>query len=185
MLDDAVLSVAVSIFNQKGVKFTMDEVAKQLGISKRTLYQIVPNKEALVSAVVDTAFDAIKKAEKQVLADTQLTDLEKLRKLLLILPTNLQTVDYTKVYQLKAFYPAIYEEMAYRLATDWGPTIQLMERCMDAQTIKRVDTKLFKAIVTGTLQNVLTSKMLETTEKTYQAILDELIAILFEGICLS
>ena len=37
---EAVLEAAIKAFNQKGLKFTMDDIAKELSMSKKTIYTI-------------------------------------------------------------------------------------------------------------------------------------------------
>ena len=37
----------INQFNQKGMKFTMDDIAKQLSISKKTIYKVFDDKEKL------------------------------------------------------------------------------------------------------------------------------------------
>ena len=33
------LEATIKVFNKKGLKFTMDDIANKLGVSKRTLYE--------------------------------------------------------------------------------------------------------------------------------------------------
>ena len=39
-LELQILDAAIEAFNEKGVKFTMDDIAKALGISKKTIYTV-------------------------------------------------------------------------------------------------------------------------------------------------
>lgn len=50
-----ILSKAAELFMRYGIRsITMDEIASQLGISKKTIYQFFTDKDDLVSAVVET-----------------------------------------------------------------------------------------------------------------------------------
>ena len=40
-LKENIMQGTLQAFNQKGLKFTMDDIAKILGISKKTIYQAV------------------------------------------------------------------------------------------------------------------------------------------------
>jgi AcrR family transcriptional regulator len=52
-LTDKVVSVAEDLFMRLGVRsITMDEVARTLSMSKKTLYQYFENKDQLVSAAM-------------------------------------------------------------------------------------------------------------------------------------
>ena len=51
---DRILEKAHDLFMQYGIRsITMDEIAAQLGISKKTIYQFFTDKDAMVEAVVN------------------------------------------------------------------------------------------------------------------------------------
>jgi AcrR family transcriptional regulator len=57
MLDkDTLFYSTMDLIGRKGTKFTMDEVARNLGISKRTLYENILSKEALSIFMVNPLF---------------------------------------------------------------------------------------------------------------------------------
>ena len=85
-LREKVLQGTMQAFNQKGLKFTMDDIARILGISKKTIYQAFPDKEALFLGMVDYLFDRIKESEREVLEDESLSTLEKIRRILGVMP---------------------------------------------------------------------------------------------------
>jgi len=62
-LRENILESTLQIFNQKGLKFTMDDIAKEMGISKKTIYTVFKDKEELFLAVGDYIFDSIKASE--------------------------------------------------------------------------------------------------------------------------
>ena len=52
-LKETILEGTIGIFNEKGLKFTMDDIAESLKISKKTIYKVFQNKEELFLAMVD------------------------------------------------------------------------------------------------------------------------------------
>ena len=51
---ERILEKATELFMQYGIRsITMDEIAAQLGISKKTIYQFFTDKDAMVEAVVN------------------------------------------------------------------------------------------------------------------------------------
>ena len=58
-LQKNILDATLRVFDQKGLKFTMDDLAKELSISKKTIYTVYDDKEALFLAMVDYIFDSI------------------------------------------------------------------------------------------------------------------------------
>ena len=55
-LQKNILDATLRVFDQKGLKFTMDDLAKELSISKKTIYTVYDDKEALFLAMVDYIF---------------------------------------------------------------------------------------------------------------------------------
>ncbi len=92
-----IINATIDIFREKGVKFTMDDIANKLSVSKRTLYENIDSKEKLLDLLVDEVFDSIKEQGKMIIADDSIGDLEKLKRLLTIIPTSYNTIDYTKI----------------------------------------------------------------------------------------
>ena len=62
VMKERVINAAVEEFGKSGLRFTMDDVAKNLGISKKTLYKIYDSKEEMLLDVADYSFADIKKA---------------------------------------------------------------------------------------------------------------------------
>lgn len=65
-LQKNILDATLRVFDQKGLKFTMDDLAKELSISKKTIYTVYDDKEALFLAMVDYIFDSIKETNRNL-----------------------------------------------------------------------------------------------------------------------
>ena len=50
---EEILDATIVLFNQKGLKFTMDDLARELHRSKKTIYVIFPDKKKLLDEMVD------------------------------------------------------------------------------------------------------------------------------------
>ena len=68
-LREKILLSTMEVFNNKGLKFTMDDIAKNISISKKTIYKVFNDKEEMFLELVDYLFDGIKDAEMQVAND--------------------------------------------------------------------------------------------------------------------
>lgn len=62
---EVILEGTIKAFNEKGLKFTMDDVAKILGMSKKTIYTVFRDKESMFLAMVDYMFDSIKESDSR------------------------------------------------------------------------------------------------------------------------
>jgi len=181
-LSDELLEAVITAFNEKGIKFTMDDIAKYMGISKRTLYEMVEDKEALFFEMVSTVFSEIKKGELQIVRDSSLDSLAKLKKMLIYLPSKYQTIDFRQLYELKNQYPKIYAKIQDRLETDWETTFMLIKQAQKEGKIRNINLQVFKAVFTGSIEYYLSQKDLIESNITYKEALEQLLDILMEGI---
>lgn len=100
-LKENIMQGTLQAFNQKGLKFTMDDIAKILGISKKTIYQVFRDKETLFLETVDYLFDRIKDSEQKIVENPEMDTLQKIHTILGVMPECYQDVDFRQLYQLK------------------------------------------------------------------------------------
>ena len=181
-LKKKILETVIVVFREKGIKFTMDDIARQLEISKKTIYSVFDNKEDLLYEMVDYMFDAIKESERKVAQDTTLSVMEKIRAILLVLPEGYRDIDFRQLYQLKEKYPRIYKKVEYRLETGWETTIALLEQGMAEGVIRPIRIPIFKMMLEATLEQFFQRDVLLIHQISYKDALDEVLGILVDGI---
>lgn len=173
----------IELFNEKGLKFTMEDVAKHCRISKKTLYFIYDDKEALFLAMVDYVFDKVKESENRVLKDDTLPTLEKIRKLLGVLPEGYAEIDFSQMYSLKEKFPIIYDQVEKRLETGWETSIQLIEQGQKEGVIRKdINVALVKVMFESTLEQFFQRDVLIRNKISYNKALRDVVEILVDGI---
>jgi AcrR family transcriptional regulator len=177
-----ILDGTISVFNQKGIKFTMDDIAKQIGMSKKTIYKVFADKEQLFLAMVDYLFDGIKESEQAVLVDENLDTLGKLHKILGVMPEGYKDVDFRQLYLLRDKYPTIYKQVEQRLETGWENTIALMEQGMEEGVLRKVSIPIVKMMMEAALEQFFQRDILLQNGITYQEALNQVVDILIMGI---
>jgi AcrR family transcriptional regulator len=178
----AILEATLRVFNQKGLKFTMDDIARAQGISKKTIYTVFRDKEEMFLALVDYIFDAVKEAEQAIFQNDALDTKTKLREVLRVLPERYREVDFRQLYSLKEKYPTIYSQVEMRLETGWEDTIDLLNRGMEEGTIRPVPIPLVKLMLEAVLEQFFQRDVLLQSGLTYQQALDEVVDVLLFGI---
>ena len=177
-----ILEGTIQAFNRKGLKFTMDDIAGQLGMSKKTIYTVFRDKETMFFAMVDYMFDSIKESERQVLGDESFTTVEKIRRVLGVLPEGYKDIDFRQLYLLRDKYPKIYKRVEERLESGWGTIIGLMEQGMEEGVIKRVDIPIVKLMLEAAIEQFFQRDILIRNQISYAQALDEVVEILVNGI---
>lgn len=173
---------ALEVYRQKGAKFTMDDLANHLGMSKKTIYTIIPDKRALFTDMVNYTFDAIKKSEEEVMNETGLSTEEKLRKILGVMPDQMSGMDFTQLYSMKDKYPEAYKVISERLESGWELTIALLKRGVEEGVFRPVNITVFQLIFESSVERFLNGSELETNHIDYMDALNDLVNLMVDGI---
>lgn len=177
-----ILEATIKIFHQKGIKFTMDDLAKALGMSKKTIYTVFKDKNELFLSMVDYLFDAIKESEQQVILDNSKSTIEKIHSILCVLPEGYKDLDFAQLFILKDKYPAIYKRVEKRLESGWENTIFLLEQGKKEGVIRDVNIALVKMMLEASLEQFFQRDILKRNKIKYQDALNEVVDILMIGI---
>ena len=181
-LKEEILKATLQVFNEKGLKFTMDDIAERLKISKKTLYKVFDDKEALFLTMVDYMFDTIKESEQEVVADETLSTVDKIHKILGVLPEGYKDVDLRQLYLLKDKYPKIYKQVELRLETGWETTRELIEQGIAEGCIQPIRIPILKMMLEAAVEQFFQRDILIQNKISYQDALSEVVDILMEGI---
>lgn len=179
---EEILDATIQVFNQKGMKFTMDDVAKELGMSKKTIYTVFADKQELVYDMVDYCFDSIKESETRVIRNAGLTTLEKIQGIMGVLPDGYKEIDFSQLYILKDKYPRIYTRVEERLESGWDSTMELLQKGMDEGVIRKVDKAIVKVMFEATLEQFFRRDVLVKNHISYSDALTEVVDIICNGI---
>lgn len=177
-----ILEGAIPLFNERGLKFTMDELARSLGKSKKTIYGAFPDKETMLHELVDYCFDFIREGKDQLIRDENLPLPDKLRQVLGLLTEKYESIDLSKLHVLREKYPKVYAHVAERLESGWENTVLLLEQGMADGTLRPFSVPIFKTMMEATLEQFFQSDVLVRGGLSYRQALDQVVDILLRGI---
>ena len=69
-----ILEATIKAFQKKGLRVPMDDLASLLGISKKTIYTVFPDKNSLVLEMVPYCFSSIRKKVNKTLFKVWILD---------------------------------------------------------------------------------------------------------------
>ncbi|MCB0571388.1 MAG: TetR/AcrR family transcriptional regulator [Phaeodactylibacter sp.] len=102
---------SLELFWRSGIKgITMDDISRELGISKKTLYQYVENKSGLIGQLFQQHVDQ----EKDCLCRIQLQSADAIHELLKVshhIIEKLRAMSPTAVFDMKKYYPEIWKQV--------------------------------------------------------------------------
>lgn len=179
---ERILKGTIQAFNEKGLKFTMDDLARILGMSKKTIYVEFTDKNSLFLAMVDYLFDGIKESEEEIINNTDIDIVDKITTMLGVLPESYKDIDLRQLYMLKDKYPVIYKRVEERFENGWQQTIELLKEAMEEGKVRKVNVDIFKMMMEAALEQFFQRDILIYNSLSYEEGLKEVVGILMNGI---
>lgn len=107
-MKDKIINKAADMFLQLGFKsVTMDDIASELGISKKTIYTLFSNKTELVRETVMTVFTRISSGIDEI-CSLQKDPIEELYEIKKLVMQHLKDEQSSPQYQLQKYYPEVH-----------------------------------------------------------------------------
>ncbi|GAA3601194.1 TetR/AcrR family transcriptional regulator [Flavivirga amylovorans] len=135
---EKIIHKAAELFINLGFKsVTMDDIAQEMGISKKTIYVHFANKTKLVEAVTFELFETICDGIDTI-CDASNNPIEELYDIKMFVMQHLKNEKSSPQFQLKKYYPQIYDALK----------LQQFEKMHDSvkdSLQKGVDTELFRS----------------------------------------
>ena len=179
---ERILKGTIQAFNEKGLKFTMDDLARILGMSKKTIYVEFTDKNSMFLAMVDYLFDGIKESEEEIINNTDIDIVDKITTMLGVLPESYKDIDLRQLYMLKDKYPVIYKRVEERFENGWQQTIELLKEAMEEGKVRKVNVDIFKMMMEAALEQFFQRDILIYNSLSYEEGLKEVVGILMNGI---
>jgi AcrR family transcriptional regulator len=106
-----VLEISKTVFTEYGVKsVTMDDISRELGISKKTLYSVIKDKEDLIAK---TSFSFSEQILERIdeLVSRKLDPISELLEIDEMVSEIISSVHPSTIYQFQKYYPQIHKRL--------------------------------------------------------------------------
>ena len=136
-MKESILTKSTDMFLTHGFKsVTMDEIASEMGISKKTIYQHFSNKNSLVEAVSVFLFETISGGIDNIykLDKNPIDELFLIKDFIL---KNLKVESTSPIYQLQKYYPKIHKSLMAK-------QFEKMVDCVVGNINKGIEQGLFR-----------------------------------------
>ncbi|NNC70308.1 MAG: TetR/AcrR family transcriptional regulator [Flavobacteriaceae bacterium] len=137
-MKEKILHKAGDMFLTLGFKsVTMDDIAHEMGISKKTIYTHFKNKTALVESVTFTLFDTICEGIDRI-CDGSNNPIQELYDIKMFVMNHLKNEKASPQHQLKKYYPQIHEVLRIK-------QFDKMHESVQESLQKGIETELFRS----------------------------------------
>jgi len=178
-----IVDVASKRFMDNGItKVTLDEVATDLGMSKKTMYKFFPSKEDLLKSIVHAMMNGVR-IRVEAIVNSDKPFLEKAPELLALIGHQISSMSKQFLFDLQRFAPQLWKEIDdFRreriLTTVRKMFIQAQE---EGVFRKDIDIELFILVFVGSVQSIVNPQTLSQHSFSAEEAFRGIFRIIFEG----
>ena len=177
-----ILDEAAKLFDRKGIKFTMDDLARSLAVSKKTIYTVFEDKRSIMTETIDRFFDDALAEEEAILNDDSLGIPDQLKAIIGRVPERYTQNDLAQLYVLKEKYPSVYRHWQRCRENYWEGVCILLKRGIESGEIRDVRIPVLRTMFQSTIEQFFQDDVLIKNRISYRDALAEVATILVDGI---
>ncbi|MCH4207419.1 MAG: TetR/AcrR family transcriptional regulator [Solobacterium sp.] len=178
---ELILDEATRQFQEKGLKFTMQDLASDMHIAKKTVYHLFPSKEELLIALVENGFQKIHEEKARLMA-SDLPIEEKIRRVIIAFPDQYRMIDFRRLDELDEKYPTVAACVRKNLAGNWEPTIKLIRQGIVEGKIRNINIPILEMMLTSSFEEFLSTDDLMEAGISYHEALISMMDIIMSGL---
>lgn len=184
-IKDRILKKAEEMFTQFGFsRVTMEEIAADLGMSKKTLYKFFPGKEQLLKEMVSTRKCELEDYVLKLWSNNELSFLEKLKILMNYISQNNSAFRGPLAHDLQKNFPSIWNEITESRRTHSLEKFSLLIKEGIEKGVFRndIDQQILFLIFMSSLQGALNPEALVNLPVSGSQVFDAIVKVFLEGI---
>jgi len=151
---------AIDEASERGIKFTMNDLARRLAVSKSTLYEHFDSKEELIGAIIDTLVADLRRQEQEITSNNTLSFSEKFKSLLSCHPKTLGIQSERFMDDVKRYMPGEWAKMEAFIDNRWRMIEDLLRQGIEAGYFRPVNLAVVQRILFGAVNELLDYKFL-------------------------
>jgi len=172
------------LFKASGIRTnTMDDIASAVGISKKTLYQFVKDKNELITVVIEQEYTKIK-TSIEIIVQTSENCIEELLRLNALINRLLTSINPVAIVELKKLYQSIYLEWKQKFQHLFAKTIRNNIQKGKATGIYRADLneEVITKIHTDKIDQIHDSNTFLSNEVNKPLVIKEMLTYYIRGL---
>lgn len=177
-ISDKIINATKEEIEEKGEKFTLDDVARRANISKKTIYNNFKDKKELIFCVIDEMFFSIKEKRLEVVNDMDMDIVEKIKRLMAI-HFEFLNINYRKYEFVYGKYPDSVMYIRNYYETEWCCLEEYLNLAMKQGRIKRANMETIKVVIMGSMYYCMINKEKYDFNDLY---VNEVISVILNGI---
>jgi AcrR family transcriptional regulator len=184
-IKERILHQAGEMFHQFGFsRVTMEEIAAELGMSKKTIYKFFPGKEQLLKEMVTGMRCKLEDYVEELWGNNEISFLEKLKNLMNYIGSRSTDFRGPLAHDLQKNFPQLWEEINESRRTHSLQKFNLLinEGMEKGIFRKDIDQQIIVLLYMNAIQGILNTDVLAQLPFTTNQIFESIIRVFLEGI---
>lgn len=165
-----------------GLRFSMDDLAVRLGVSKKTIYKYYLSKADILDVLVEQTLGDMEKKAAAIIEDPDLSFVQKLTGVMAVAPEHYDLTDIRILNDMKKLFPEQWERIDSFLQSDWEQIRGLVEEGIESGYIKDFNVPLMMKVIIASVNTTLDQKFYLENQITTEKALEDIVSILLNGI---
>lgn len=136
-------------------KTTMDEIATELRMSKKTIYKFFPSKDDLVMAIANNFMKGMKSKIVPALSSEK-NAIEKLEELIKILAKGSEKITIQRMEEIRRYYPNLWDEIdTFRTQMMFGNITKVIDQGKKEGLFIDYPTNIVMNVLVASVRNIV------------------------------
>ncbi|WP_303720159.1 TetR/AcrR family transcriptional regulator [Malonomonas rubra] len=155
------------LMNEKGMNFTVAELATQLAVSKRCIYERFASKTDLVVSVLDEILADLQLQVRKIVRSRQMETIDKLKALMTMSPKALGPLSSRLIADVKRLLPEQWISFEIFFDDRWQEIQNLVEQGVQQGLFRPVDLTILQQIYRGAINELIEYQYLTRCNQTF------------------
>jgi AcrR family transcriptional regulator len=153
--------------NTHGLKFTTAELARELGIGKRAIYNHFISKQHLAESVLERIIADLRQQISNIASDNNLDIFARIKARMVLNPKGFGPVSTQVIEDVRRFMPQEWAKFENFFMERWRMLEQIIEEGSNKGLLAKVDLVILNKIYNGTIDQLLDWQFLAQNNITF------------------
>ncbi len=177
-----IIDECIELFNEKGCRFTLDDIVQSLRVSRKTIYKYFLSKEDIFKAIIDEAYDDIHIKQNLIFNDNTLSIKEKMYAVCTVETKYDNRMNLKRVYESEQLLPEIFHYFMKKYEIGWEIIEELLKQGIEEGVFETVNVALVIQLLINGMKMLCQGDFQEENKISYKQGLEQTVRIIIKGI---
>lgn len=182
-MKERIINATINLFGKYGFNFKVDDIARELSMSKKTIYKYFPSKEDIFKEFITDSFESVHEEQHKILKDDLLSTKMKLIAILNTRSKYEGRISMETAIDIREYYPALSHLILQEYTAQWECVDRLLTQGKQEGVFDELyPNPLIMKLLLHAIQMTYEKDFLKENHITYRDSISKSVLIIIEGI---